>query len=480
MFLSMWILADWLKEYDPVTVIIEGKQNIDSVRLFSNYSEIDNHHVYIGFMSDFFETASENCIILMHRNDILQIANADYVEIVNKVIEGFEYYEKWNSQLMLASCSETPEYNIVNLCKDVIGPVQIIDLKMNLVTFTRGYRVGEVNPIWDTYIQNGSFTLRTIKSMHDDGFIENYQQVNDMKEFYSPAVSPYSYGLIDSICGRNGELLGQIIYAYTHPVTNADKDIIQIVKGALQSVRYTNLGEYGNDISASILIEGIRKENISEENVRKLQIIQGWKNEEQFIICAIDHVERTRYRDTIIDQLKNRLYAAIVFEVDECIVFYIKRDERIADMLNRMERVAEELNCVIGKSYAFKDITQISLYFQQAKDSIQYNKGQGKGVADFSACALEVLLHAQDNRYRQCCVHPIIPALKAYDAKHHTELLNTLKIYLKYNCSYLETSKAMFVHRNTVLARIQKIEEVFEINLNDADMREYIRVSALL
>ena len=28
MFLSMWILADWLKEYDPVTVIIEGKQNI--------------------------------------------------------------------------------------------------------------------------------------------------------------------------------------------------------------------------------------------------------------------------------------------------------------------------------------------------------------------------------------------------------------------------------------------------------------------
>lgn len=64
------------------------------------------------------------------------------------------------------------------------------------------------------------------------------------------------------------------------------------------------------------------------------------------------------------------------------------------------------------------------------------------------------------------------PLAKPKD-EYHKDLRNTLKIYLEYNCDASKTAKELFIHRNTVLYRIEKCHELLsdsicadKINLN--------------
>ena len=61
--------------------------------------------------------------------------------------------------------------------------------------------------------------------------------------------------------------------------------------------------------------------------------------------------------------------------------------------------------------------------------------------------------------------------LEAYDARHGSELVSTLRAYLANNCSVMETARATFVSRSTCIYRLKRIDEVGRMNLRDPDVR---------
>ncbi|MBM7694237.1 DNA-binding PucR family transcriptional regulator [Peribacillus deserti] len=57
--------------------------------------------------------------------------------------------------------------------------------------------------------------------------------------------------------------------------------------------------------------------------------------------------------------------------------------------------------------------------------------------------------------------------LQSYDAKHQTDLYETLKIYLEKDSNPNEAAKALHIHVNTLTYRLKRITDVGEINLKD-------------
>ncbi|WP_445488033.1 PucR family transcriptional regulator [Niallia sp. 03133] len=56
-------------------------------------------------------------------------------------------------------------------------------------------------------------------------------------------------------------------------------------------------------------------------------------------------------------------------------------------------------------------------------------------------------------------------------------LLNTLSVYLETHCQISETAKRLFVHRNTVIYRLEKCEELLGSSLKDADLTFHLRLA---
>ena len=65
-------------------------------------------------------------------------------------------------------------------------------------------------------------------------------------------------------------------------------------------------------------------------------------------------------------------------------------------------------------------------------------------------------------------VDRVLGALIAYDAERSSDMVSTLDAYLRCDRSWVKTAKTVGVHRQTVVYRIQRVEEITGRRISDS------------
>ena len=74
-------------------------------------------------------------------------------------------------------------------------------------------------------------------------------------------------------------------------------------------------------------------------------------------------------------------------------------------------------------------------------------------------------------------LHPLLDQLSAYDTAHRTSFYETLFCYLRNERNHQKTSEELFIHRNTLFLRLNKITSLWDLSLDDAEERFYLLYS---
>ena len=77
------------------------------------------------------------------------------------------------------------------------------------------------------------------------------------------------------------------------------------------------------------------------------------------------------------------------------------------------------------------------------------------------------LLSLEPKASSELCSHFLAP-IAAFDRTNHTELLRTLQMNLSCNCNASLAAKELYLHRNTMTNRLEKIKELAGVTLGDA------------
>ena len=77
-------------------------------------------------------------------------------------------------------------------------------------------------------------------------------------------------------------------------------------------------------------------------------------------------------------------------------------------------------------------------------------------------------------------LHPAIERLEAYDRENQADFLRTLEVYLENDCNAQKCGRILFLHRNSLVYRIRRVQEIAECDLSDPNERAYLRLSFLL
>lgn len=77
-------------------------------------------------------------------------------------------------------------------------------------------------------------------------------------------------------------------------------------------------------------------------------------------------------------------------------------------------------------------------------------------------------------------LHPALDAIARYDEENQTDLLFTLRTYLENDCNAQKCGRLLFLHRNSLVYRIRRIQDISGCNLSDPVERSYLRISFLL
>lgn len=65
----------------------------------------------------------------------------------------------------------------------------------------------------------------------------------------------------------------------------------------------------------------------------------------------------------------------------------------------------------------------------------------------------------------------VLGTLVAHDRAHHADLLHTLRVYFRCNGNAIEAARQLFLHRNSLQYRLERIEDVLRCDLKDPQTR---------
>lgn len=118
--------------------------------------------------------------------------------------------------------------------------------------------------------------------------------------------------------------------------------------------------------------------------------------------------------------------------------------------------------------------------FEQAEEALQIGLAlkQQEGVRLFSELGFNHWLYHVPAAQREgnSYLHNIRD-LSEYDAKRNTELVKTLESYLDHGGSLVDTAQALYIHRNTLLHRLERIKTLNHLNLRDPLQRLNLHIA---
>ena len=117
-------------------------------------------------------------------------------------------------------------------------------------------------------------------------------------------------------------------------------------------------------------------------------------------------------------------------------------------------------------SELFYSFSNMGYYFQQTAYTLNAAKRipHGSHLFLYEDYYLHHLLYLVGDRLP---IYEPAAELDRFDQKNHCEYCRTLYTYLLHNQNAVKTAQIMFLHRNTLKYRMEKIREIIQVPLED-------------
>lgn len=114
--------------------------------------------------------------------------------------------------------------------------------------------------------------------------------------------------------------------------------------------------------------------------------------------------------------------------------------------------------------------TGLCTAYEEATDALIIGRKSGMPVVYAGDIYFErAVLHAADQQYFRKFVQDTVEDLFVYDQTHHTDFVHTLQVLVEHMGIRAKAAQALFLHRNTLLSRIRRIEEITEYDLSRSE-----------
>ena len=473
MKVSMYIVKKWLGKYSPEAHISKGEQEIIGVRYFTDDTPLKKEFLYIGNNKDFIETDRRG-VICANSGDIILLDTEDIYEVFNEMQEMLEFYNEWEMQIM-------------RLIEESASVTEILEATMRMLgyglvlTDASHFMLGEVQ------MDERRRTYRLPGGRLSDDTITQINQVlkehvNDRLPFPGPRddeldlVRNFFEGdvvigwlvVLDIEQEPDREALNQLTESFCRLLEfwfRINKDSLQL----------SNQAGVFSDI-----LEG--KETDADRILDRINGI-GWTGKPKMQLAKITFSEENLFNRTyLIRTIPSTFAGSYVFRFQDDLLMiinlsYPRSGKHEMDYTKELEAFAGRYRASIGLSYPFYDAQNLLNYYEQTNIALQFGGSETGKVYLCKDYAIAYLKSVLRNNLRTDISHQSLDLLVAHDARKGTEYYHTLGTYLIMNCDQTRCAEALHIHRNSLIYRINRIQELLDIDLNDDRLRFYILMS---
>ncbi len=151
-----------------------------------------------------------------------------------------------------------------------------------------------------------------------------------------------------------------------------------------------------------------------------------------------------------------------------------KNRKNAANVISSLAIIMREGLFKMGVSIEFDDFLSIPVAYQQAVIALKLGKKSGSMIwcYRFEDFLLEYMIDRSTSRIPSDMLYSRkLLILKRYDEENNTEMLHTLHVFLNLERNVLQTAKTLFIHRSTLFYRLERIQKLAKVNLDNPKER---------
>jgi len=427
--------------------------------------------------------------IYSHIN-ILVTQNLGYKKLVNLILNTFEKYQSYDVQFEKMMSREASLQNFIDLATDVIEmPLCMIDMNHNTLAISSKLDSPE-DPLWDAMKQGYGYN-------HYEVVRQSEPKIHEMQSPYTSTVE-----MISNISGHyirvstlfsGHRAIGTIgIHKTGDFALPFEKHTIQLFHFIVKKLqKRLNLlseikesrGKFYEQFILDIIAGKVVESYDIDKGLSKLGIKRNNYYQMGYISFKKDTI-RTDYHFAMMDYLEIILpnSKCVMTNSNILVLFSMERCLSLSEPLNsKLENFLDTNECICIISPVFNSLENLSKILQLINEALPYVKFNGKdqkNIYYFHDYTAEYCIqHALNNNRFATSYHPQLQLLIEYDQANDTDYFETLKLYLRSNCNTTLVSKLLYIHRNSLQYRMNRIEDILKGDLADWRYRRNLLVS---
>lgn len=476
--LSLWILKDWLEEFSPEIRCSNERAEIAGVRLYQPDTQIKDNILYLG-PSDVFFQDGDRRIVCRHRSDVLRLESCDLLAVSNRIQDAFAFYTQWYDDCMQAISAG---YSLPVLLKRATqafsAPIMIVNAAQILVAQSADLS-GVIAPEdWSSVVENYSLPeekLKQFNQVYKDTFYK--KGVMTIPPGFFPTKSYCIHILV------NEERLGTVILkAPNGDHTKGTLHLLELFATLVQKwIQSDEENAVDFRLTSNFAYALEEKPGALNALRRQLSLFEWDADCKKQLFVVASPKGRVPFDIRVSWNLAKENLGIFALLYQGKWVFLCNLDMlNYEDLTHSLCAIMEENNCCGASSIAFTQLDQLLTSYQQALTVVEHSPQVPGKLYRCQDAALRMLVKIVDEVTASTLTHPALAAIKAHDKAHKTEYYQTLFCFLKNERRHQQTAEELFIHRNTLFLRLEKLKEVWPLDLDDGEERLYLLFSFYL
>lgn len=416
----------------------------------------------------------------------LLFQNAQVHEIHQMLESAFSFFDEYYSRIHNAAKS-LDYIQFIDLSWAFFrNPIVLLDASNAVITMSHQYNIDEVNEDWKyLYLHR-----------HSSYAVQKYLLLIGKQYNYFNNKKPTIYHLDSPLINCN-ELSVAI---YNNNVQYGRLNIIEkskkinpgdlyITNSLLDDLCYilTHTKSTNNHTThfVSVFNKLLHNDHISEEDFEYWKATSGWKRDKKYRLIVCKDLTPTQSPD------KYRNLECLIrsqFGDNGGVAFtgnhlaFMQNDKFEQDIQSKWDDIIdflEDFNLEAGISLIIQDIHFIHCYYDQALFALRQGRKEDpqNKIHPFFPYAIDYLLSGESLYKKRCACQSDIKKLWENDTLDGGEKIITLNAYLANERSLTKTAEQLYIHKNTLIYRINKIKDIIICDLNDSYTREFMKIS---
>lgn len=327
---------------------------------------------------------------------------------------------------------------------------------------------------WDYMLKNG-----ISHQEHYLKFNEKYYANLSPKEYpmiIHDGFQEASRQYINIIFNDNKPLVQVIMHIPSEKISDEERKIHAMFCQCLKSIilRKEEKEIYLNKNRTDSLYRLLSGEPLTDVNSKDIGILNKDLFEDYIVMVSVfDAIEYdSRTIGHAKKEIENRFTNTVTTIIEDNIITLcsnLKKDDKIGseNIMRGVCETFESYNMLTGVSTKFSNLAMIKVYYHQAVLTLKAGRKISPQITIYhfeDYLPYQMLLDCVEKYKMETFLHPILVDIKKYDKKYNKEYYKTLEVFVLSYLNYNEAQKKLSIHHNTLLYRLDKIKELFNVD----------------